>query len=219
MRKLILTTTALIGLPFAAFAVPTLTITAADSNSGAITLTCAPSNPATGGTETCLGSNADFSSITINATGVPLIASPDLATITVTATSATTLTAPATLSVDVTQTGLSQPGPLNLDSTFTVNDLINGPFGPTTLSDSVNGAPLASHTFLLGDSNDTQRFLNTVPGPITSDAHDYAITFTAGGQVAEDSIELQNAVPEPATLSLLGVGLLGLGFVTRRRQS
>jgi len=51
--------------------------------------------------------------------------------------------------------------------------------------------------------------INSVACPNTSGA--YALDITATGAVSQ-------AVPEPRTLGLLGIGLLGLGFLYRRRQ-
>lgn len=216
MRKLLLAS-ALAALPFAAGAVPTLDITATQTvgiTTTPIVLSCAPGNPATGGTETCTGTSAAFSTVVINATGVPIIASPDLASIDVTANSSSG----ATLNVTVLQTGLSQPGPVNLDSSFTYNDLIGGPFGPATETTNVNGLQLATVTFPGTASVNDAAFTNLVPGPITSDSHTYSITFTGAGQEAESSIELQQAIPEPASLALFGIGLVGLGIIRRQRQ-
>jgi hypothetical protein len=60
-------------------------------------------------------------------------------------------------------------------------------------------------------------FTSLVNDPITADAHMYEITFTAPMQSANDTIQLVDT-PEPASLAMLGVGLLGLGL-TRRRVS
>lgn len=73
--------------------------------------------------------DGNFSQITVNATGVPLVPSPDLATITLDASS-TAASTPATLTIYVAQQNVS-PFAGGLDATFTVNSLI-GSFGSIT---------------------------------------------------------------------------------------
>jgi PEP-CTERM motif len=44
-------------------------------------------------------------------------------------------------------------------------------------------------------------------------------TFTDGGFVSDEGIDnVRTVVPEPATLSILGLGMLGLGAIRRRRR-
>jgi len=170
----------------------------------------------------CTGGSTHYSAINVAAQGVPTLPSPDLSSLTINATQATGGT--HTVTVQVFQTGINEPPPSNLTSTFTINHLIGAPFGPSTLSSYVNGTTntlgtqIASHLFAAGDVNDTVAVNSAVAVAITADAMQYVVTTTAANQSMTDTIQLVKQVPEPASLLLMGMGLLGLGFVTSRKR-
>ena len=166
---------------------------------------------------TCQGGSANFSSINVAGIGAPPLPLADLSSITIDATSASGGT--HVLDVTVDQSGLNVVGATSATATFTVNNLVGGPFGPTTESASINGALFASHTFDATTINDTTAFTGPSPALITSNSHSYSITFTGAGQTATDTIQLVVGAPEPMSIALLGVGLLGLGVVSARKRS
>jgi hypothetical protein len=221
MRRLLYAAGAALGIALApaAYAVPLLTVGVLDDGV-AVALAC---SGGTTGTINCTGGSTDYSSISVTAQGVPLLPSPDLSSLTINATSSTGGT--HTITVDVFQSGINTPPPSTLISTFTINHLVGAPFGPSTLSDYINGTattlgtPLASHSFAAGDITDTVLMTNSVGAAITADAMQYVVQTTAINQSMTDTIQLVQAVPEPASLALFGVGLLGLGVVANRKRS
>jgi hypothetical protein len=181
--------------------------------------------PTAGGVWSCSGSSTDFSSIIISANGVPVLTNPDLSAVTITAVRSATA-GDHTLDVQVFQSGLATTPAVPLQSSFTANDLIGGPFGPETLSTftggtiSTLGTQLSTVTFPATSNTDSVDVTATPLGAFTADAAEITQTFTAPLQEADDSVELQQAVstPEPTTLAMFAIGLLGLGVVRLRRS-
>lgn len=218
MKKLIL---AAAGIGLTALLAPqanaTLAATATDNGVAVPGFNCTVTGG--GGGLNC-SSTADpaFSLISLVGIGSPAIKQPDLSSLTLDATSAAGFTGTHVLGITLTQTNISQ-AVTGITSTFTVNNLVGGPFGPTTESTGWNGvATRRSTTFLANVTNETRSFTDPVAITVTDDSHSYAITFTAAGQTATDTIQLVGAVPEPTTLAVLGTGILGLGLVGLRRR-
>lgn len=172
----------------------------------------------------CSGGSVNHASINIGAAGSPPAASPaDLASLNISATSLAGGT--HTLDVRVFQTGIALPPPIDTTSTFTINHLTGGAFGPSTLSTYYNGTVntlgtlLASHVFPAGDVNDTVLVNAPIGVGLFADAMQYVVQTTAAGQVMTDTIQLHGTeVTEPTGLALLGMSLLGLGMVRARRS-
>jgi hypothetical protein len=130
------------------------------------------------------------------------------------------------LHVFVTAQGLTSPiGLSSLISSFAVNDLEGSISSVTeqTFYDAGNGlytttTPLSSATFAAIGTASPAGVAETLAAPF-SVTEEYTITAIGGGTGnANVTIDLKDAVPEPATLTILASGLLGFGWLGRRRS-
>lgn len=169
-----------------------------------------------------LTGTTNYSLISVIASGVPNLPTPNLNSINLDTTSK----APSTLTVLVTQTGLTNPFPINLASSFTINAL-TGPSELVIISNYIDAANVAFATTTLIASDMATYTVVGSAGPIGyaapamalfSETQKYLITFDGANELVSLSSQIVDA-PEPASMALLGAGMFGIGLIKRAKKA
>jgi hypothetical protein len=219
MRNILLATAAVGALALAASPAHAAVVIQAFANTTGTLPAPGDNNAAllTGGT--AIG---EFSHVSLTATGQPL---PGGGILDSTAVQVSSSGGSATLFIWVTETGITAPigGALNFVSGFENNAQSINSVQETTSLDTANvayvsGTALSTELVAPGTDNSLSKIAATGAGPY-SVTEEFVVTDLPGGINDTNTIQLKAVAPEPTSLAVLGIGLLGLGFVASRKRS
>jgi PEP-CTERM motif len=230
MRKLLLATTAIAAVALAPAANATLVEVSINGGSFTNICTAAPGSPC-GNTDITIG-GIDFTvtGMTTNSPGTASLADILSASVSILNTNAGT----TTISLLASDTGFSAPSaPATLASEIGGSVLIGGSANTLSFLSCVDGtnalascpgtgatSPVTANiTALTSSYNANDSVLVTSLGHPFSMTEELNLALSGGAQINFSASSDLTPVPEPATLGLLGVGLLGLGFVANRKRS